>query len=301
MLLEISSSQSPDNQLQVPCRVCGQVGLNSVISRDDQPVVQESKWPVDLAWCPTCSLVQWTDEGPGDGEMAESSVGIGRTPREECQWMAHGIVEARQLNGDSLVVEIAAADTDLLTCYQGAGVPVMSIQPVRNVEADAEAKIDTICGAFDHELALELVHSQHRADVVHAGGTFAHLANLNGVVSGIATLLKPDGIVVVEVSYLKDLANRVGFNTLSREELCYFSLTSLTQLFGQHGLEIVDVQRRKACGGTLRIMAARSGTMCVSPAVHELMADEIDWVRDAGFYQSFGETLAPSSHDRWAA
>ena len=36
-------------------------------------------------------------------------------------------------------------------------------------------------------------------------------------------------------------------------------------------------------------------------AVHDLMDDEAEWVRDPGFYQSFGETLTPPTNERWAA
>jgi len=78
------------------------------------------------------------------------------------------------------------------------------------------------------------------------------------------------------------------------------ALTSLTQLFGQHGLEIVDVERMKNRGGRIRITAARFGTTSVTTAVHDLMNEESAWVRDLDSDQLFGEAIAPSQ-DRWAA
>ncbi len=302
MSWELSAIECHVNQLQVPCRVCSQLGLNPVLSHDAEPVVRESAWPIELAWCPTCSLVQWTEAVTNGGQF-DHAPSMGRGKNEESPALADRLVETRQLGLDSLVVEIAGGDTGLLQWYHQAGIPVIGIGPARNTSrvAESHSGVRMISDPFGHELALELVRTNSRADVIHATSTFAHVEDLNGVVSGFATLLKPEGIAVVEVPYLRDLADHVGFNTPGCDELCYFSLTSLTQLFGQHGLEIVDAERLKTHGGTLRITAARFGTTSVTPAVHDLMDDESAWVRDPAFYQSFGETLVQPSRDRWAA
>lgn len=296
MELELSFADCHTLQHQVPCRVCGTVGLNSVLSQDDEPVVRDSNWSIDLAWCPTCSLVQWTETVAGDGPSHTAT----HTVKEDdaVRSLVERLRETRHLGTDSLVVEIAGQESGLLQRYHQAGIPVLEIQPAGN---QSRAGGTTINEAFDQELALELVRTSHRADVIHTGSAFAQVEDLNGVVGGFATLLKPDGIAVVEVPYLKDLSERVGFNTPSREELCYFSLTALVQLFGQNGLEIVDIERLRIQGGVLRIVAAKSGTMSVSSTVYDLMDDESEWVRDSSFYRSFGETLAPSTNDRWAA
>lgn len=301
MQLETSFTECHGVQHRVPCHICSQVGLNSVLSREEDQETSRSEWSADLAWCPTCSLVQWTETASGDGK----SHGPSPTGRDEAA--ARSIVErlsaARQLGPDSLVVELVGADRDLLQWYHQAGIPVLGVQSLRNGGASRGhgKEIRAIHEAFSPELALELVRANQRADVIHSNSTIAHIADLNGVVSGFATLLKRDGILVIEVPYLKDLANHVGFNTLDRDELFYFSLTSLAQLLGQHGLEVVDVERLKMNGGVLRVIAARSGVMSATVAVHDLMDDEADWIRDPEFYQAFGETLLPSLDDRRAA
>lgn len=289
MMLELSLTDSSTDQYQLPCRICSQVGLNPVgpLSHRDS----ESAPPMDLAWCPACSLVQWT------------SLPDARTPRiipgSRASVAAQGLVDrlqkARQLGPDSLIVG-AAGNIELLKLYRDSAIPVLAIEP-----ATESADLRTICGAFSQDMALELSRANLRADVIHASNSLLNSADLNSVVAGFVTLLKPDGLVVAEVPYLKTLADCVGFNTLDRAELCLYSLTALTQLFGQHGLEIVDAERVKSGGGLLRIMAVRSGTASIQPAVYELLDDEAVWIRDPAFYQSFGETLAPSTHDRWAA
>jgi len=97
--------------------------------------------------------------------------------------------------------------------------------------------VRTISEFFGQDLAQQLARNGERADVIHANNVLAHVADLNGAVAGFATLLKARGVVVVEAPYLKDLLDHVEFDTIYHEHLCYFSLTALTQLFGQQGLE----------------------------------------------------------------
>ncbi len=87
----------------------------------------------------------------------------------------------------------------------------------------------------------------------------AHVADLNGFVRGIATLLKSDGVAVIEAPYVRDMIERNEFDTIYHEHLCYFSLTALDRLFKSHGLTILDAQRVAIHGGSLRIMAGRGG------------------------------------------
>jgi hypothetical protein len=96
--------------------------------------------------------------------------------------------------------------------------------------------------------------------------------DLNGFVQGIATLLKPDGVAVIEFPYLRDMIEKCEFDTIYHEHLCYFSLTAVTALFARHGLQLVDIERLPVHGGSLRIFAARASAS--SAAALQLLADE---------------------------
>lgn len=278
-----------------PVLSLGSTPLANALLREDELTKRESKWPLDLAWCPTCSLVQITETVPPEKLFREYAYfsSFSDTMVLHAKAIADRLREKRNLGKDSLVVEIASNDGYLLQWYQQAGIPVMGIEPARNIAhvAEAERGVRTISEFFGQELARQLVRDGERADVIHANNVLAHVADLNGVVAGFATLLKQDGVAVVEAPYLKDLLDHVEFDTIYHEHLCYFSLTALNQLFGQHGLEIIDVERLQIHGGSLRVFAARKGTTSVQPAVHDLLAEEATWVRNPEFYQSFGERV----------
>ena len=207
------------------------------------------------------------------------------------------------------MVEVASNDGYLLQFYERAGVPVLGIEPATNIAAIAqtERNIPTICDFFGERLARQLSAEGKRADVIHANNVLAHVADLNGVVRGFATLLKPDGIAIIEVPYLTEMIDRCEFDTIYHEHLCYFSLTALNNLFRRHGMIIRDVERLPIHGGTLRIFAGVEKGQGASPdtsyadsgvRVAQLLQGEADWgVSQLDTYQGFGEKIGRLRHD----
>ncbi len=83
------------------------------------------------------------------------------------------------------------------------------------------------------------------------------MPDLNGFVAGIARVLKPDGVAVIETPYLRELVERLEFDTIYHEHVFYHSLTALARVFERNGLVVVDVERIPVHGGSLRVFAMR--------------------------------------------
>ena len=288
------------------CRSCGRSGLNSIISLGKTPLANalltedqlgqtESTWPLDLAWCPDCSLVQITEAVPPEMMFRDYAYfsSFSDTMVQHAKRIADRLAEMESLNDRSLVVEVASNDGYLLQWYKKAGVPVLGVEPARNIAkvAEAEKGIRTISEFFGRELAAQLVAGGEQADVIHANNVLAHVPDLNGVVAGFKTLLKPSGVVVVEAPYLGELIEHVEFDTIYHEHLCYFSLTALNQLFQRHGLAIVDVERLPIHGGSLRIFACHAGARPVGESVLTLLAEESRWVFSEPKYRKFEQRV----------
>lgn len=202
------------------------------------------------------------------------------------------MIGKKKLGQGHKVIEVASNDGYLLQYYAQQGVEVLGIEPAANIAkvAREEKGLATITEFFGLELAQELAEGGERADVIHAHNVLAHVPDLNGFVEGFATLLKDDGHLVVEFPYLKDLIDKVEFDTIYHEHLCYFSLTAINELFQKHGLKVVDVKRVEIHGGSLRIYAQRlkTGTQAPTAEVAKLLAEEQGWgVTDPASYESF--------------
>ena len=118
----------------------------------------------------------------------------------------------------------------------------------------------------------------------------AHVADTNGFVQGIATLLKDDGVAVLEMHYVRDLIDKGQFDTIYHEHLCYFSVTALDRLFARHGLYLNRVERIGIHGGSLRVFAERRPAR--EPSVEALLREEHELGMDGfAYYAGFARRV----------
>jgi SAM-dependent methyltransferase len=288
------------------CHSCGQTGLITFLSLGRTPLANslpakedldkpEATYPLDAAFCPHCGLVQITETVPAEILFKEYLYysSFSDTVLQNAREVVERLIPQRHLNSKSLVVELASNDGYLLQYYTQYGIPVLGIEPAENIAKLAnEHGIPTIPEFFGEELAVRLKKEGKQADIIHANNVLAHVSNLNSFVAGIECLLKDGGIAVIESPYVKDLIDRGEFDTIYHEHLCYYSLTSLTYLFGQHNLVIQDVERISIHGGTLRLFVGKQGFAGPGPAVLELMAEEAACgAGSLDYYQDFAQKV----------
>jgi SAM-dependent methyltransferase len=290
------------------CRSCGQPGLQSIIDMGRTPLANalldadeldkpEPTYPLELAFCPRCTLVQILETVSPEALFREYVYfsSFSETTLCHARGLAQQLIAARSLDHNSLVVEAASNDGYLLQYYQQSGVPVLGIEPAFNIAHVARERhgIATRCDFFSEQLAQQMRAEGCCADVFHAHNVLAHVADLSGFVRGIRQVLKDDGVAIIEVPYVKDLLDHVEFDTIYHEHLCYFSLTALVDLFHRHDLVIQDVERLSIHGGSIRLHAMPSkGNDAPTARVHDLLQAELAWgVRRAAFYQSFRERV----------
>jgi hypothetical protein len=202
------------------------------------------------------------------------------------------------LNGNSLVVEVASNDGYLLKNYHERGIRVLGVEPARNVARVAEEHgVPTVSEFFNIQLAEQLLRQYGAADILHANNVVAHVADLHGVVEGMASLLKEDGVAVIENHYVKDMIDHTEFDAIYHEHVCYYSVKSFGSLFAQHGLALVDVEHLSVHGGSLRVFFQRAngprsfekqGKTRVETFLENEASCDVDQI---SFYQNFGQKV----------
>jgi SAM-dependent methyltransferase len=224
--------------------------------------------PLTLVFCPGCSLVQIAEtvlpevlfgrDYPYFSSVSSTLLAHSRTHAEE-------LIGRLGLDESSLVIEIASNDGYMLRNFVERDIPVLGIDPAAAPAAAAErAGIRTLNTFFGRELARELAGDGQSADLIIANNVLAHVADLNGLVAGIATLLKADGVAALEMPYLVDLVDKCEFDTIYHQHLCYFSVTALERLFRRHGLIVNDLRRLDIHGGSLRLYVSRNENVAAS-------------------------------------
>jgi SAM-dependent methyltransferase len=283
------------------CRSCGGERFEPILTLGETPLADallkssqlgqpEPVFPLEMAFCPDCSLVQIFETVPPDVLFCKDYPyysSFSDTLLQHSRANAIELIEMRQLGPGSLVIELASNDGYLLKNFVDRGVPVLGIDPAEGpATAARKIGVPTLCEFFTSELAEKLRSEGRAADVVIGNNVLAHVQDTNGFVCGIGSLLKDNGVAVIEVPYVKDLVDHTEFDTVYHEHLCYFSMTALDKLFRRHGLYINDVRRLNIHGGSLRLYAEPKEN--VMQSVRDLLESERrEGVQGIEYYRSF--------------
>ena len=254
--------------LEVRCRSCGSSDLESFLDLGATPLANalvrpgnladdEARFPLEVAFCPDCTLVQILEEVPEEKLFVDNypyfssfSDALLDHSTSHAEWL----MTSRDLTGSSLVVEVASNDGYLLRNFVDHGIPVLGIDPAPDQAAAANASgVPTVTEFFGIEMAQRFVAEGKKADVIIANNVLAHVPDLNGFVAGMATLLADGGLITVENPYVRELIDKCEFDTIYHEHFCYYSCTSIDRLMQRHGLWLNDVEFFPDLhGGTLR-------------------------------------------------
>ena len=290
---------------QAHCRSCKQAGLIGVLDLGMMPLSggllteaqladSEDKFPLEVVYCPRCSLVQILETVPPEKLFCEDYhyySSFSDALLEHSRRNVLSLIDKCKLDASSLVVELASNDGYLLRYYVENGIPCLGIDPAQGQAAAAEkVGVPTLCTFFTQDLALQLATEGRKADVVHANNVLAHVADTNGFVEGIRILLKNEGVAVIEVPYVKDLIDHCEFDTIYHEHLCYFSVTALDYLFRRNSLYLNDIKQLSIHGGSLRLYVAHREK--VQESVQTLLTQEQQLGVDKfEYYQDFGDKI----------
>ncbi len=293
------------------CRSCGHSDLKVFLDLGETPLADrlltqqqihedEPRFPLQVAFCRHCALVQILETVPPEQLFCEEYPyysSFSPALLEHSRDNACDLIASRKLGSDSFALELASNDGYLLKNYVDNGIPCLGIDPAEGpAKAAREAGVPTLRAFFTRDLALRLRKKGLSADVIHANNVLAHVADTNGFVSGIGTLLKEDGVAVIEVPYVRDLIDHCEFDTIYHEHLCYFSVTALDHLFRKHSLYLNEIKRLSIHGGSLRLYVQRRE--CVGESVRSMLRDEKrDGVDSFAYYRNFGQKVQKIKRD----
>jgi SAM-dependent methyltransferase len=289
------------------CRSCQHQGLLPVLDLGTSPLVDrlitqkqiaeeaEPRFPLEVAFCPACSLMQILYTVPpqmlfGSDYLYYSSVS--EYLLQQARNNAFELIQTRNLNTSSLVVELASNDGYLLKNYVEKGIRVLGIDPCTGPAMAAEKiGVPTLNKFFSADLARDLRRQGQIADVIHANNVLAHVPDTNSFVEGIGQIMKPDGVAVIEVPHVEKLIDQCEFDTIYHEHLCYFSVTALDHLFRSHNLFLNEIRPLKIHGGSLRLFVEKRED--VSLTVKRMLASEKEKGLDRfAYYRQFSVQVA---------
>lgn len=255
------------------CRVCGSTSLTPVIDLGPQhlqgsffkPGKEEPplrKIACQLVRCdPTrderaCGLLQLKQSVPP--EILYSAYwyrsGTNATMRDHLRGIA---TEAMAMSGEGprLVLDIGCNDGTLLKCYPDTYTR-FGIDP-SDVASEVQDGITVVQDLFPSpELAHHL--AGRKVDIVTSIAMFYDLEDPVGFARSVRDVLAPDGLWILEMSYMPLMLERDSYDTICHEHLEYYSLGVIEKIMARADLKVVRIALNEINGGSLRCYVAHA-------------------------------------------
>jgi SAM-dependent methyltransferase len=262
----------------------------------------EPFYPLHVWVCRVCFLVQLEAYVSGEEIFTEYAYFSSYSD----SWVEHArrytdlAIERLQLAESSFVVELASNDGYLLQHFVQRGVPVLGVEPAKNVAEVAVARgVPTVAEFFGINLARQLAAERGKADLILGNNVLAQVPDLNDFVGGIPILLAERGTLTIEFPHLARLIQGNQFDTIYHEHYSYFSLYTIERICQRHGLRLYDVEELPTHGGSLRIWGCHSTDP--RPETERLqvlrtreLADGVDGLQ---YYANFSERVIRTKHN----
>ncbi|HEX2060165.1 MAG TPA: class I SAM-dependent methyltransferase, partial [Thermoanaerobaculia bacterium] len=245
------------------CRVC-EGELDPVLSLGEQYVSDFPKpedgdgtaAPLDLVLCRRCRLLQLRHTVPGEVMYRNYwyRSGTNQTMRDALADIAHKAETLIHLKEGDVVLDIGCNDGTLLASYETGGITRVGVDPAQNLAQHSRKIADhVIVGYFDRETieADETVRDL-RPKIVTSIAMFYDLENPRKFLRDIKHVMDPEGLWIVQMSWLPLMLREHELGNICHEHLEYYSLQSFEYLLRLEDFEVVDVEVNSVNGGSLR-------------------------------------------------
>jgi SAM-dependent methyltransferase len=158
------------------------------------------------------------------------------------------------LKQNDSVLDIGCNDGTLLAAYKTDHIYKIGFDPAKNLAIYSEKIADRLhVGYFESDSYFrdpEL--AGRRPKIVTSIAMFYDLEDPNRFVQDIKAVMHPDGLWVVQMSYLPLMLKTNEIGNICHEHLEYYSLQSFEYLLDRHDFEVVDVELNDINGGSIR-------------------------------------------------
>lgn len=289
------------------CRLCEKNKLTLVLKLKPTPYANafvrvnelnkdQYLMPLDLFFCENCNHLQLLDVAD-PRILFENYVYVSGTSSvfvKHFEDYANHILKYYPQPDNDLIIDIGSNDGTLLRFFKKEGFKILGIDPAKEIARKATSEgIETLPIFFNLDTAKTIREKYGAASIITANNVFAHVDDLKGFIEGVRYLLSKNGIFVFEVSYLVDVIDKKLFDMVYHEHLSYHTVRPLMKFFEVNGMQLIEVMRTDAHGGSLRgIVQLRGGPQVVGNSVNELTELEIlKKMNSAQTYIDFGKHI----------
>ena len=269
------------------CRVC-RSQLHTTLSLGDQYVsnfiapgeTDGIRAPLDLALCSQCHLLQLEHTVPAESLYRNYwyRSGTNQSMRDALADISTKAELLIHLQPGDTVLDIGCNDGTLLASYRTPNLFKIGFDPAKNMYPFSSQVANTVVPDFfaADRFEAEADIATRRPKIVTSIAMFYDLEDPCRFVSDVKQIMHPEGVWIVQMSYLPLMLSQNAFDNICHEHLEYYSLQSLEYLLANFGMGVVDVERNDVNGGSFRVYIRNKGAAesLFGDATHHALAAE---------------------------
>jgi hypothetical protein len=293
------------------CRVCGNKDLVTVLDLGDQFLsgIFPKKIDLDMPRGPL-KLVKCNEEEGGCGHVQLEHTydlptmygdnygyrsGLNASMVKHLKEKAQKIQKDIKLESGDIVVDIAGNDGTFLGFFPET-CQLMSIDPTsEKFKGYFKTNVNYMADFFSADLFKKRFGKQ-KAKVITSFSMFYDLDDPCDFASQVKECLAPEGIWVLEQSYMPEMLRVNSFDTVCHEHLSYYGMRQLKYIMDKVGFNIVDYEFNDVNGGSISLVVSPSKKEC-STKLTALLALEVEQGLDTVEpWEDFAARMTENNH-----
>ena len=130
---------------------------------------------------------------------------------------------------------------------------LIGIDPSETIQKINDPNIIKINDFFNRENTNHIIKEYGKMDYVVACNCLAHIDDINDIFKNIKLILNDDGIIIMEVHYVKNICESMNFDFIYHEHMSYYSINGIYNICKNNNLYLDNVQYITNHGGSIRI------------------------------------------------
>ena len=266
-------------KLNKVCRICQNKSTKQVWKLKSTPMeddfvkkkIKQKKYPLELFLCEKCKHVFLphilSPVRSYKYYLYNTEVTLGLV--KHYKDYAKEIIDKLKIKKKSLCVDIGSNDGSMLKAFKSFGMDTVGIEPGISLFKKANKnKLLTYNSFFDQKIVNKILRIHGPASVITANYVFANIDNLNQFIIDAKKLLSDKGVLVIQTGYYPDQFKKKMFDYIYHEHFSYFSIHSLKFLLKRHNMHILQIERKKPKGGSIRVFIKKNKDIKISENIN---------------------------------
>ncbi len=254
------------------CRVCGNKNLTAAIRFAPQFLsptfvktnkgnrLADIKVPLTVVVCDraenkdACGLVQLKETT--DHELLYKDYfyrsSTNDTMKKDLKDVVTSVLKKVKTKKGDVVVDIGSNDGTMIS-YFPKSLARIGVEPAKNITWDHLDPSITVVNDYFSKKALVGTLGERTIKILTSCAMFYDLDEPNSFVADAASVLAPEGVWCIQLSYALSMIENMNFYDICHEHLEYYSLVTLNHLMERNGLTIFDAELNEVNGGSARV------------------------------------------------